>query len=639
MKDNSLTKISAIFLLIFFLLRVFFFIEKWQEIDFNLLEFLIVFLIGIAFDIITLLYIMIIPICYYTFINRNFFNSKIHLYLNKFFYLLLLYFLIFTSFSEIVFWEEFQTRFNFIAVDYLIYTTEVIANIIESYPIYKILTLIVFITFVIFLLTYKKIIKKKEEKFSLLLKKFLISLSLILFCFFAIDSEKLSNIFSNKYLLEISKNGIYEFFSAYRNNQINYQQMYETRDPKISLENLRNSILKQEPNSKFIDQNSIAREIKSAQHPEKKYNIMLVAVESFSADFMSFFDNKKNITPNLDYLAENGLFFTNLYAVGTRTIRGLEALSLSVPPTPGSSIIRRQNNENLFNISSPLNDRGYESKFIYGGFGYFDNMNYFFSKNGFQVIDRRNFTNEEVSFANAWGVADEDLFNKTIKEADISYQKKKSFFNFVMTTSNHRPFTYPDNKIDIPSKTGRSGAIKYTDYAIGKFIEMAKKKAWFDNTIFIFVADHCAGSAGVVKVPMRHYHIPAIFYAPKILKPKKIEQITSQIDIAPTLFGIMNLSYKSKFFGIDVLNNKKNLDRHVFVSTYTDIGYFEDNKLYLLRPKKQHQFFDVKIMINNSKETETENYEEEELDEVIAYYQTASEMFKNGSMKNFKIKK
>jgi phosphoglycerol transferase MdoB-like AlkP superfamily enzyme len=292
----------------------------------------------------------------------------------------------------------------------------------------------------------------------------------------------------------------------------------------------------------------------------------------------------------------------------------------------------------MFNISSPLKDRGYEAKFLYGGDGYFDNMNYFFENNGFEIVDRESFSKDEISFANVWGVADEDLLNKAIKEADKSYAAGKPFLNFIMTTSNHRPFTYPQGKIDIDPKTGRNGAVKYTDYAIGKFVEEAKKKEWFKNTIFIFVADHCAGSAGNTALPLWRYQIPAIFYAPGTIKPRIFDKNVSQIDIAPTLFGLMNLSYKSKFFGVDILSNEKFIDQHAFVSTYLDVGYFEGHELYLLKPKKEVEFFDVtleKYGWDGSKEVLTQEYEEEELEELIGYYQAASYLFKNGGLKNF----
>ena len=93
-----------------------------------------------------------------------------------------------------------------------------------------------------------------------------------------------------------------------------------------------------------------------------------------------------------------------------------------------------------------------------------------------EFIDRFDFDDNEITFANVWGVCDEDLFGKASEEADKSYEAKKPFFSFVMTTSNHRPYTYPDNKIDIPSHTGRSGGVKYTDFAIDKFLKDAKSK-------------------------------------------------------------------------------------------------------------------------------------------------------------------
>lgn len=638
-KQSSWLKIALFFITISTIVRTIFLAEVFKELNHSFLEILEIYLVGFFFDFITILYFCAFPFFYYFLMPQRAFNSFFHQNLLKVFYFVFVVIIIFSAFSEWFFFEEFQTRFNFIAVDYLVYTQEVIGNILESYPIYKLLSIIFIISLIIFYFTFRKIIIKKQENFSSKLK-FIIGFYAILICsFFFIDSSKLEKIAQNNYNKEIMENGIYQLFSAYRNNQIDYSQLYQTRDIKDIFTELRSSIKKQNPRIKFLNDFDISRQIPSPKMGgEKKYNIIFVAIESFSADFMKHFGNQENLTPNLDKLAKEGLFFTNLKATGTRTVRGLEALSLAVPPTPGNSIVRRPNNENLFNISSPLKKRGYDAKFIYGGFGYFDNMNYFFGNNGFEVVDRSNFSNDEISFANVWGVSDEDLYNKTIKEADESYKNGKRFLNFVMTTSNHRPYTYPEGKIDIPSKTSRSGAVKYTDYAIGKLIEKAKKKAWFDNTIFIFVADHCAGSAGNSDVPIWRYQIPAIFYAPKIIKPQIFDVNISQIDIAPTLFGILNLNYKSKFFGIDVLNNKTKLDRHAFVSTYADIGYFEDGMLYLLKPKKEVKFFNVKIKKfgwQGSIEEQTQDYEKEELEEVIAYYQGASYLFKNGGLKNF----
>ncbi len=639
LKSLSWIKIFLIFAAIAAILRTVFLFQEIKEIEFSLPLLLEIYLVGFFFDFITLCYISLLPLLYYILVSQKFFNSKANQTLLKIFYFLFIFVIVFSAFAEWFFFDEFQTRFNFIAIDYLIYTSEVIGNIMESYPMGKLMTLILLISSAIFFFTYKKITATKERNFSSKAKKFLVISSIAAIAFIMIDSSKLSKISPNNYVKEIMENGIYQLFSAYRNNQIDYEQLYVTLDEKEATKLLRAAILKQEPKSKFLNQEDISRLIPAPNSAaEKKYNVMLVAIESLSAEFMTAFGNGENITPNLDQLAKDGLLFTNLKSTGTRTIRGLEALSLSIPPTPGNSIVRRSQNENLFNISSPLKERGYDAKFLYGGFGYFDNMNYFFQNNGFEIVDREKFSKDEISFANVWGVADEDLFDKSIKEADKSHAAGKPFLNFIMTTSNHRPFTYPSGKIDIEPKTGRNGAVKYTDYAIGKFIEKSRKKIWFDNTIFIFVADHCAGSAGNTDVPLWRYQIPAIFYAPKIIKSQIFAENVSQIDIAPTLLGMMNLSYKSKFFGTDVLHNKKNLDHHSFVSTYTDVGYFKENKLYLLKPKKEQKVFDVTIKKygwNASQEELTKNYSEDELKNAIAYYQIASSLFKNDKLKNF----
>lgn len=639
-KSFSWLRIFIIFAALSLFLRAFFFFLQRSDIDFTPIIIVKSLGLGLFFDLLALSYIALIPLAYYTFIPSNFFNSSKHQIANRIFYFLFLFVITFSCFSEVIFWDEFQTRFNFIAVDYLIYTTEVITNIIESYPIVLLITVVVAIAAAIFFCTYKKIVTQKWENSFCRIKNFIIFCTALGAAFFIVDSSKLSRISPNNYVNEISLNGIYQLFSAYRNNQIDYDQLYASEDLGSAIKNLRKLILAQEPQSKFLNEEDISRQIvQPKQGDEKKYNVIFVVIESLSAEFLAHFGSAENITPNLDKFAEEGLLFTKLKSTGTRTIRGLEALTLGVPPTPGNSIVRRSKNENLFNLTSPLKDRGYEAKFLYGGDGYFDNMNYFYENNGFEIVDRPKFSKEEITFANAWGVADEDLFRKTIKEADKSYAAGKPFLNFVMTTTNHRPFTYPNGKIDIDSKTGRNGAVKYSDYAIGKLIEEARQKPWFDNTIFVFVADHCAGSAGNTEVPLWRYQIPTIFYAPKIIKPQVFAKNVSQIDIAPTLLGVMNLSYKSKFFGTDVLNNSQTIDQHSFVSTYTNVGYFQGDKLYLLKPKKEKKVFDVTIEKygwNGSKEVVTTDFDAQKMSDAITYYQVASYLFKNEKLGNFK---
>lgn len=631
------------------LLRLYFIFLERQEFSFtttNIIKtFGEIFLIGFFFDAITLAYLAFIAILYYSFVPAKFFNNQKHLIFVKICYFLLLNILVFAFFAEIIFYDEFQARFNFIAVDYLIYTTEVIGNIFESYPMPMIIGAIVVIALIIFLST-KKFITTQTQNFSRKISNLAIYLTLLLTAFWTIDSNKVDHLFSNNHCKEIAWNGIYQFFSAFRNNEINYEKFYTTIDQKFATTQLRELISKQEGVDDFINDDDIARNIKT-KGSEKKYNIIIVVMESFSADFMKSFGNEDNLTANLDNLAKKGLFFSNLKATGTRTVRGLEAITLSIPPTPGNSIVRRPNNDDLFNIATPLLARGYQAKFIYGGDGYFDNMNNFFKKNGYQIVDRLTFKKNEITFNNVWGVADEDLYAKVINEADESISNNKNFINLVLTTSNHRPFTYPDNKIDIASKTNRNGAVKYADYAVGQFIKNAQSKKWFDNTIFVFIADHCAGSAGNIEVPIWRYQIPAIIYAPKIVPAQIYAKNASQIDIAPTVLGLLNLSYQTKFFGIDLLKKNISLEnqklrQRAFISTYTDLGYIENDQLYLLKPKKEQKFFKFtlkKFGYDGSVEEPISNVNQEMLNRQIQYYQLASFYFKNDKLKNFLPKK
>lgn len=162
----------------------------------------------------------------------------------------------------------------------------------------------------------------------------------------------------------------------------------------------------------------------------------------------------------------------------------------------------------------------------------------------------------------------------------------KPFFLHVMTTSNHRPYTYPEGRIDIPSGTGRAGAVKYTDYAIGKFLRDAKTRAWFDNTIFVIIADHGASARGTTDIPVERYRIPLIIYSPGHVKAQRIDRLASQIDVPPTLLrGLLGVNYRSKFFGYDLLRIQPGMER-AFVATYQTLGYLREGWLVTLAPKR-----------------------------------------------------
>jgi phosphoglycerol transferase MdoB-like AlkP superfamily enzyme len=215
-------------------------------------------------------------------------------------------------------------------------------------------------------------------------------------------------------------------------------------------------------------------------------------------------------------------------------------------------------------------------------------------------------------------------------------KNNKPFFNHIMTVSNHRPFTYPNGKIDIPGDAkSRSGGVKYTDYALKQFFAMAKKQAWFANTVFVILADHCASSAGKTELPLDKYRIPAMIYAPNFIKPAHYNQLMSQIDVMPTLFGLLHFDYQSKFFGQDVLD--KNYKPRAFIATYQDLGLIKDNVLTIISPKQKVKQFQLELVPNPKLGTDfqinytqklLEKQREDLVEETISYYQTASDLLK-----------
>lgn len=617
--SRSRFTIVLLFLLInlvtFALLRTVLLIKQFGDIDVPFYQVVLAFLIGIVHDLAFFSYLLVPFSLYLLALPNRIYRSKIHTTVTFGVFIVCLYLLFFVELSEWTFWDEFGVRFNFIAVDYLIYTHEVIDNIVESYPVGWLMSGVLVITVLCFFLVKNMLAQTFTANEPFWARaKITASLLVLPVISFVMVEPSWYQFSGNTYLNELAANGPYQFFSAFRNNQLDYRRFYKVGDDRLLSGIIKKQLDVGDGSGGLYE---IKRTIKPAGE-EKRLNVVLITVESLSADFLATFGNKENITPYMDAWFNEGLLFTNFYATGTRTIRGLESLTLSIPPTPGQAIVKRPDNGNLFSFGRVLQQKGYDTAFLYGGRGYFDNMNAFYSGNGYRIVDQTDFTPEEITFSNAWGVSDDIIFNRTLKEADQDYQNNKPFFFQIMTTSNHRPYTYPEGRIDLPSGS-RQGAVKYTDYAIHQFIEQAKTKPWFDNTVFVMVADHCAGSARKTELPVDKYHIPLFIYAPKHVQPAKNDTLSSQIDVAPTVLGLMNIGYESWFYGHDILATPKEQGR-ALISNYQKLGLFKNNKLVYLSPQQKVDVVDDPLGAHKALTVE------EALPlvtEDIAYYQSA----------------
>ncbi len=626
---GPLAVVLTLVALLSFITRLFLFFFSWSNLELGIINVAGIFVIGFFYDLVVGLFFCI-PIALFCWLMKDSWYRKKwnRIPLFVFFFLIILILSV-TAGAEIAFWDEFNVRFNFIAVDYLIYTTEVLGNIWESYNIPLIMSGFFVLTILLLFLFRKKIIASQTASMRFAKRSifFFVYLLVTAAAYFFVNN-RFKNTSENNYVNELGGNGIYEFGSAFWHNEIDYNKFYVVNDDKKNISILRTML--QTPGTVFVnDPLSIERKI-SSDSPEHKWNIVLISVESLSGDYLKYFGSTQNVTPFMDSLIPHSLFFEKFYASGTRTVRGLEALSLAIPPTPGQSIVRRPGNENMFSMGNVLKDKGYEVKYIYGGNSFFDNMGYFFSNNGYEIIDKRDIPKERIHHETAWGVADEDAFDIAIDECDKTYKQGKPFFNHIMTVSNHRPYTYPEGRIDIsPSYQSMQGAVKYTDYAINKFLLDSKRKPWFNNTLFVIVADHCSKSAGKTDLPPNRYHIPCLIYAPSLVKPKLEKRLTSQIDLAPTILGLMNMNYTSRFMGYDIYKTAESNDR-VFISTYQDMGYIKNDTLVILSPQKKVTMYKTELFSGFNEKIDVSDRLK---NEAIAWYQGANYLFKNNRYK------
>ncbi len=531
----------------------------------------------------------------------------------------------FLAFAEVYFFEEFDARFNLVAFDYLAYPTEVAGDVWQEYPVVWVaFASAVIATAAIWIIrrsfgsgpmTSASLTRRLQP---LLLHS---SVLLLLALFYPTDLLSLS---SSRISNELVQNGISSFFRAAATSEIDYHAYYSSADSKENLALIERELSSGGGQFTRLAEGRLDRVFPARAAGLGRLNVVLVSSESFGAEFSRLYGSAEDMTPFFDSYAQKGLWFSRTYASGTRTVRGLEALASSIPPIPTVSILRRPHNEGVATWGAVMHSLGYHTSFLYGGYGYFDNMNYFFGSNGFEVLDRNQI--ENVRFENVWGVSDEDLFDRSLTHFDELHAAGKPFFSIVMTTSNHKPFTFRPGleKFGIPeSGGGRAAGVRYADFALGEFLRHAEEHPWFDDTIFVVVADHGARVYGAEQIPLRTYEIPLMIYAPEHVKPQRVDTLMTQIDVAPTVLGLLGLPYEAPFFGQDVLSTSPE-HRVAFFNHNHDVAIYRDGHLVVFGLKKAVDHFHY--------DPATDLYEpapqDADLERLgIAYYQTAYELF------------
>lgn len=622
----SITTLSRIFLTLFF----------WERVT-GTPNFWHLFFIGIRMDIILLTYIASLPTILLIFLPNSILK-RLNGFI-RYFLAICLFFLVFMEIATPTFLLQYDTRPNRLFVEYLLYPKEVSNMLVKGFGIQLLLAFIVLILAAIFLFKKSKRWLSLGEEVSYTSK--LLLFPIIGFLLFwgarssltSVRPINASNaIFSkDQFTNSLALSSLYTVsFAIYSlKNEEDSSKMYGKMDEKEAIDRTRKYM--SAVSSDFTnDEIPLLHEQKSTHKTDKPYNLVIFLQESLGAEYVGCL-NGLPLTPNIDKLSKEGMLFTNLYCTGTRSVRGIEAVVTGFLPTPSRSVVKLGKAQNgFFTLADVLGKKGYETSFIYGGLSNFDNMASFFNGNGFKkIIDENDFKKDEYAFKGVWGVSDEDL----VAKANDLYKSygDTPFFSLMFSSSNHTPFEFPDGRIDLYDKEKNTvnNAIKYADYAIGKFFEMAKKEAYYDNTVFVVIADHNTRTYGKNLIPVHKFHIPAFIIAPGIEGGVNYEKLCSQIDIPPTLLDLTGLDVQTPMPGRNLFDLKDDVPGRAIMQFHTTNAFRVGNEMVVLQPNKEP----VQFEINGDENLKEKQVDPELAKDALGHIITASSMYKKGTYK------
>lgn len=493
---------------------------------------------------------------------------------------------VFLLMSEWFFFDEFESRFNTVAIDYLIYPHEVFTNIWESYPVVWIVVGCLVLGAPIWWAAYKFFPPEwAEMKGGQRLKVLGVCALGLTAGYLTLFNGEVS-FSSQRVINELANNGWASGVRAAWSRNLSYAAFYPVMDRAEAFKLARKLLA--EPGSEFVApevtaapptgldgkveekangqwldtaRDSLIRRI-PGDKSKPQLNVCFIIEESLGSEFWGSMGRlRKNgqpdysLMPEMEALAaKEGMLFTHIFADGNRTIRGLEALLSSFPPLPGDSILARDKTFNVESIAQVLKRDGYETLFLYGGKGTFDYIKSYSLNNGWnRLVEQWDFKNP--AHVTAWGVSDEDLLHRGVEEMRALHKTGRPFLTTFLTVSNHLPFTYPTGRIpEDPNEHARKNATKYADWALGDFFRLARQEEFWNDTIFVVVGDHGARVYGSQTIPMKSYQIPVLLTGPAIVKqPQRIDVLGCQLDVTPTILALIGRPYTSMFFGHDLL--------------------------------------------------------------------------------------
>ena len=350
---------------------------------------------------------------------------------------------------------------------------------------------------------------------------------------------------------QLGLNPVFTFLRSYLDASKDKADRINFMDEEFAIKNVQTFL-----NRTGNEFSPIADEVRPDSINPNPPNIVLVIMESMSAAKMGRYGNPDKLTPFLDSIAEHGYSFDNIYSAGTHTFNGIFSSLFSYPALFTKHPMKGVEIPQFNGIGTTLKNLGYSTVYFTTHDDQFDNVGGFLRGNDYeQIISQQDYPSSRVE--STLGVPDDYLFEFAIPKLDELHQKGKPFLTVMMTASDHGPYVIPEYFTPKPNDIKKQ-IVEFADWSIKQFITNSKKQAWFNNTLFVFIADHGAFMDAKFDVPLSYNHVPFIIYAPELIKtPKAFEQFGGQIDVFPTLMNLVQLPYTNNTLGVDLFTHHR----------------------------------------------------------------------------------
>ena len=435
---------------------------------------------------------------------------------------------------------------------------------------------------------------------------------------------------ANRMVNEITKNSIHNILSAvYVNNKHgskNIMKQYGKMDIQEAISRVQSRL-----NIQSIDEKlPMTRFVKSNFQTTEPKNLVIFVQESLGYQFMHAVGGEEDITPHLNQLSKEGILFKDLYSNGTRSIRGLAGSVAGNFSVPGKGVLKRNKSQSdFFTIASALKPLGYHTSFMYGGESRFDNMKSWFVGNGFdEIIDQPKFANP--TFTSPWGVCDEDVVVQANQEFKRMHEQNQKFATVIFSTSNHSPFECPYEKITpvegVALKSVKN-AVKYADFAIGKFIELAKAQDYYKDTVIVVISDHNTRVYGDDMIPVDMFHVPALILGSDV-KAMTYDKLATQPDVLATALDLIGLDLTYPIMGHSIFSDKK--QNIALMQFHTAYALRVDDKVAIIRPNMEALTFiykDPESYLDKSKHLTPVEHDKELEKDALAFVLTLNHLY------------